>query len=1111
MQYLSIVAAAAPEVSDITNITFSGDVRVDALLNQGPHWNFLLPARTTLRYTFDTSFSAGSASAGAHSGGVVAFNAAQRAAVSSILAHTASVTGITFSEVASAGNADFHFAASNVNGANTTGICLTSWSYSNSGQMLVSYSAEAIVLLDNLEFDASNANPSAGSDGYQTLLHEIGHALGLGHPFGGGASPFVLSPEQDNTNNTVMSYNWVGAAKTSYQAFDLLALRWLYGEDGLAGTWGMNSSNGPSLTLLPPPNVAPVSAHGSANTSEDSTLNATLPAASDANGDAISYSLATAPTRGSASVNAGGSYSYTPTANFNGSDSFQFTVSDGRGGSNTYTLSLNVAAVNDPPQLANALPDLTATAGSGVSYTVAANAFSDVDNASLAYSAALSGGGALPSWLAFNASTRSFSGTPAVGNVGTLNVRVSASDGSLSASDVFALVVNAAPNVAPVSAHGAASTAEDSVLSATLPAASDANGDAIAYAKTSDPGHGTLSVSSTGNYSYTPAANYHGSDSFGFSVSDGLGGSNSYTMSLTVSAVNDAPTLVNALPDATVTAGNALAITIAANAFGDVDNASLAYSAQLDGGAALPAWLVFNAATRGFSAQASAVVPGSFNIRVSASDGQFAASDVFNLLVNPPPNVAPVAADGAASTPEDATLSATLPVASDANGDTITYARVSQASLGSVTVNANGSYVYVPQANAHGSDSFRFSVSDGRGGSNTYTQNLALTAVNDAPTGGVTLSGEAQIFALLTSNVTVADVDGLGVFGYQWLRSGQAINGATAASYALTLADAGASVSLRVSYTDGGGTAEGVSAPPTAPVAGYRLVFGTAGADLLRGSAAPDSIDGGAGFDIVDYRGAAAVNANLASGVATQGNDRDALINIEALLGSSAADTLRGLDGAIAKLGETFRGGAGNDQLDGGSGTDTAEFSGPRSAYAVARASNTSLDLGVTHTNAGADGVDSLSNIERLLFADMLLAFGPRVEEVERVAFVLWTPAIASSRDLFARGLSFYDDNGYSFDFLCEVALNYHPETGVALANKLFNGTPGTARTTADILAVMAANGGGDTLAGRVAAVKLMALDPATLINVELAGLRSHGVEASLVVDGVTLFAALPG
>lgn len=72
-----------------------------------------------------------------------------------------------------------------------------------------------------------------GSGGFQVLLHEIGHALGLKHPHDGTPR---LPAALDNTDNTIMSYNWRGADKADYQLFDRAALQSLYGgARGLAG------------------------------------------------------------------------------------------------------------------------------------------------------------------------------------------------------------------------------------------------------------------------------------------------------------------------------------------------------------------------------------------------------------------------------------------------------------------------------------------------------------------------------------------------------------------------------------------------------------------------------------------------------------------------------------------------------------------------------------------------------------------------------------------------------------------------------------------------------------------------------------------------------------
>lgn len=100
-----------------------------------------------------------------------------------------------------------------------------------------------------------------------------------------------------------------------------------------------------------------------------------------------------------------------------------------------------VGNVNDAPFLAASLVDQSSAEDTAINFTLPGNSFSDVDRDSLTFSATLASGETLPSWLVFNAATRAFSGTPPQDFNETIAVKVTASDGALSANDTFDLVI----------------------------------------------------------------------------------------------------------------------------------------------------------------------------------------------------------------------------------------------------------------------------------------------------------------------------------------------------------------------------------------------------------------------------------------------------------------------------------------------------------------------------------------------------------------------------------------------------------------------------------------------------------------------------------------------
>ena len=240
-----------------------------------------------------------------------------------------------------------------------------------------------------------------------------------------------------------------------------------------------DASNAETLTsaataaVTAAPNTLPSASNGTVTTNEDTayTFIASEFNFSDADGDTLSnVRIVTLPASGKGTLALSdtpvtanqvvaatniGTLAYTPPANANGTGyaSFTFKVSDGTAESAAdYTMTITVTAVNDAPTVATVIPDQSATAGTAFSYAFPANTFSDADTSdTLTYTATKTDDTALPTWLSFAASTRTFSGTPQAADTGTVSVKVTASDGNGgSVSDEFDIIVSAAANTPAV-------------------------------------------------------------------------------------------------------------------------------------------------------------------------------------------------------------------------------------------------------------------------------------------------------------------------------------------------------------------------------------------------------------------------------------------------------------------------------------------------------------------------------------------------------------------------------------------------------------------------------------------------------------------------------------
>ncbi len=250
--------------------------------------------------------------------------------------------------------------------------------------------------------------------------------------------------------------------------------------------------------------------------------------------------LASSPADGSLTLNADGSFTYTPDTNFFGTDTFTYEASNGTKLSTAATVTLTVAQ--------SAIAPTAAAHG----YAVAENQTLTVLAPGLLVGSTNPNGGAISVFVVsgplhgtFGAGTPkndgSFTYTPDANFSGTDSFTYYLQADGLNSNIATATITVSQVAMAPTARNDAYSTSEDATLNIGAPGVlsndTDPNGLTLTAILQSAPSHGTLQLSNDGSFSYMPVAGYSGADSFTYVAYDGKLQSNVATVSLTIAPV----------------------------------------------------------------------------------------------------------------------------------------------------------------------------------------------------------------------------------------------------------------------------------------------------------------------------------------------------------------------------------------------------------------------------------------------------------------------------------------------------------------------------------------------------------------------------------------------
>jgi hypothetical protein len=349
---------------------------------------------------------------------------------------------------------------------------------------------------------------------------------------------------------------------------------------------------------------------------EDSSTGITL-SGTDPNGGSLTFAISTQPSNGTL-AGSGANQTYTPDADFNGTDTFKFTVNNGTETSAPATVTIDVNPVNDEP--AADAQSVTTDEDVPVSFTLTGT---DIDGDTLSFSVTQQ-----PTKGTIAGTAPDLTYTPNPDFNGTDSFEIVANDGTVDSPPAMVSVTVNPVNDAPEAADQSLVTAEDVALDLTL-SATDIDGDVLTFTVTAQPSNGTLTGTGA-DLTYTPNANFYGSDAFTFKANDSSAAADTATVSIEVTAVNDSPLFVAPTPDDqsthTVVEGETLTFTLVAN---DVEADTITYSVSpLPGGATL------DATTGAFAWAPAWDDAGAHQLTLEASDTQASDSRQISVVVS---------------------------------------------------------------------------------------------------------------------------------------------------------------------------------------------------------------------------------------------------------------------------------------------------------------------------------------------------------------------------------------------------------------------------------------------------------------------------------------------